>query len=203
MIVANAAAVAEEVGPFPLIYADPPWQFKIYSEKGLERTPDQHYPTLSDDEIKKFRVAGKLVRDLAHRDASLLMWCTSSNFERALGILGAWGFEFKSSAVWVKLGPDGKPISGMGLVFRNMHEILLYGTRGKMPGPQFQPPSVFMYPRGEHSAKPPEIRTEIEKMYPDFDAKTRVELFSRECVSGWSSYGFESGVGSSELRPDG
>jgi hypothetical protein len=45
-----------------------------------------------------------------------------------------------------------------------------------MPGPQYQPPSVFHYPRGVHSAKPPEIRTAIEKMYPAFDAHTRLEL---------------------------
>ncbi len=40
----------------------------------------------------------------------------------------------------------------------------LYGTRGNMPAPQYLPPSIFRYPRGEHSAKPPEIRAEIEKM---------------------------------------
>ena len=74
-----------------------------------------------------------------------------------------WGFTFKSSAAWDK----GR--TGTGLVFKNQHEVLLYGTRGAMPGPQYQPPSLFHYPRGEHSAKPPEIRTEIEKMYPDFD----------------------------------
>jgi hypothetical protein len=52
---AVAAAVAEEtkavIGPFPLILADPPWRFAVYSEKGLERTPDQHYPTLTYQEI--------------------------------------------------------------------------------------------------------------------------------------------------------
>lgn len=41
IVAAAAAAVAEElIGPFPLIYADPPWKFDTYSEKGLERTPD-------------------------------------------------------------------------------------------------------------------------------------------------------------------
>jgi hypothetical protein len=53
-IAAGAAAAAQDepdiLGPFPLIYADPPWKFDIYSEKGLERTPDQHYPTLTDRE---------------------------------------------------------------------------------------------------------------------------------------------------------
>ena len=106
-----------------------------------------------------------------------------------------WGFTYKSQAVWVKLGPDGKPISGLGLVFRNMHEVLLYGTKGKMPGPQYQPASALMYPRGRHSAKPPEIRKEIERMYPDFGDRTRAEIFSREnaaMVPGWSHFGFEA-----------
>jgi N6-adenosine-specific RNA methylase IME4 len=188
----GAVAIDAELGPFPLIYADPPWRFEIYSEKGAERTPDQKYPTLSKEEIADFKVQHKLIRDIAYQDAALLLWCTSSNQHHALEIMSVWGFEFKASATWVKTKEDGiTPITGLGLVFRNAHEILLYGTRGDMPGPQYQPPSVFLYPRGEHSAKPPEIRTEIEKMYPDFDAKTRLELFARETVEGWTPYGFE------------
>lgn len=186
------ANTPEIVGPFPLIYADPPWVFNTYSEKGLEKTPDQHYPTLTDQEIMDFAVCGKRVADIAACDAALLLWCTSSNIERALAIMSVWGFAYKSQAVWIKLGADGKPIAGLGLVFRNMHEVLLYGTRGNMPGPQYQPPSAFMYPRARHSAKPAEIRSEIEKMYPDFDDNTRIELFARERVQGWTCYGFEA-----------
>ena len=176
----------EPMGPFPLFYIDPPWKFEIYSEKGLDRTPDQHYPTLSDEEIIAFKVAGKTVPEIADRAAAMFMWCTSSNIHRALKIMEAWGFEFKSSAVWVK------DKSGLGLVFRNQHEILLYGTKGDMPGPQWQPSSVFNYPVGEHSAKPPEIREAIEKMYPDFDAQTRLELFARGNIKGWTTYGLEA-----------
>ncbi|MDI7863962.1 MT-A70 family methyltransferase [Rhizobiaceae bacterium n13] len=183
---ANGQAAESPLGPFPLIYADPPWKFEIYSDKGLERTPDQHYPTLSDAEIMDFHVGEKLVSEIAHRDAALLLWCTSSNLERAVGILGAWGLTFKTSAVWVK------DKTGLGLVFRNQHELLLYGTRGAMPGPQYQPPSVFSYPRGAHSAKPPEIRAEIERMYPDFDRSARIELFARGDIEGWTTYGFET-----------
>ena len=67
--------------------------------------------------------------------------------------MGQWGFEFKSSAVWVKTKDNGQPVDGMGLIFRNAHELLLYGTRGNMPGPQFQPLSVLMPPRRGHSEK--------------------------------------------------
>ena len=115
------------------------------------------------------------------------MWCTSSNVKRALAVAeDAWGFECTATAVWDK----GK--TGTGLVFRNQHEVLLYCKRGKMPGPQYQPKSVFKYPRGRHSAKPPEIRKEIEKMYPDFDATTRLELFCRGKFKGWTCRGFEA-----------
>jgi N6-adenosine-specific RNA methylase IME4 len=182
-------------GPFPLIYADPPWKFAVYSDKGLDRTPDQHYPTLTDDEISAFRVDGRPIDKIAHRDAALFLWCTSSNVHRALPIMAAWGFTFKTSAAWDKVR------SGTGLVFRNRHELLLYGTRGNMPGPQYQPQSVFVHERGEHSAKPPEIRAEIERMYPDFDARTRLELFARETVAGWTSFGHETDRADS-AKPD-
>jgi N6-adenosine-specific RNA methylase IME4 len=178
--------VPDSFGPFPLIYADPPWKFDVYSEKGLDRTPDQHYPTLSDEEIIALEIYGKRMDEVAGADAALLLWCTSSNIERALAVMSGWGFTYKTQAVWVK------DRTGLGLVFRNKHEVLLYGTRGAMPGPQYQPSSVFEYPRGRHSAKPPEVRAEIEKMYPDFDEQTRLELFSRDSVPGWTHFGFEA-----------
>jgi N6-adenosine-specific RNA methylase IME4 len=188
-------ATPAHIGPYPLLYVDPPWKFSTYSEKGLAKTPDQHYPTLTDDEIKAFKIGDQTMPEIAAKDAALFMWCTSSNMRRAMDVMEAWGFEFGSSAVWVKDKP------AHGLVFINSHEVLLYGIRGNMPGPQFQPLSVFNYPVGQHSAKPPEIRAIIEKMYPDFDEKTRAELFARTTgmVPGWSCYGFEGFGGTSVL----
>jgi N6-adenosine-specific RNA methylase IME4 len=183
---ASKAKKPDTFGPFPLIYTDPPWRFNIYSEKGAERTADQHYPTLTDEQIKTFEVYGVPMDRVAHKNAALLMWCTSSNIHRALEVMEAWGFEYKTQAVWDKI------VTGLGLVFRNRHEVLLYGTRGNMPGPQYQPPSVFAIKRGKHSEKPPEIRKAIEKMYPDFNAATRLELFARGSIRGWSTYGLEA-----------
>jgi len=194
-IAASAKLILANDGPFPLIYADPPWRWDHFgqegnvSEAGKGRTPDQHYPTLTYDEIRYYRLGEdrRLVRDIAHKDAALFLWCTSANLHHALEVMAAWGFEYKASAVWVKDKP------GLGLVFRNEHELLLYGTRGRMPGPQHQPPSVFHFPRTEHSAKPPEIRKVIEQMYPDFDDLTRLEIFARTQNKGWTCYGFEAG----------
>jgi N6-adenosine-specific RNA methylase IME4 len=191
--IADAAGVAGSLGPFPLLYADPPTKFATHSEMGLERSPDQHYPTLTWDEVSDFKVGGLFVSEIAMKNAALFMWCTSSNIHHALKVMEAWDFEFKSSAVWVKMSDAGKLQLGTGFVFRNAHEILLYGTRGNIPAPQYQPPSVFFHPRGAHSAKPPEIRKLIEKMYPDFtDEHTRCELFTRGEIKGWTCHGLEA-----------
>ena len=145
---------------------------------------------MTHDEILDHCVDGTPVVGIAHKDAALFLWCTSSNIPRALEVMERWGFEFKSSVAWGKV-KDGRIQTGTGLVFRNAHEILLYGTRGKTPGPQYQPPSLFLCPRGKHSAKPEEVRKAIERMYPDFDEKSRLELFAREKVAGWTCWGNE------------
>lgn len=179
-------------GPFPLIYADPPWKWGHFgeqgneNEKGKDRTPDQHYPTMTYDQIKNFEIQGKTVDEIASATAVLFLWCTSSNMRLALGIMHDWGFEYKTNMVWVKNRP------GMGLVFRNKHEHLLYGTRGHFPGPQYQPASAQMFPRLKHSEKPKEFRKIIERMYPDFEAKHRLELFARSKTKGWTTYGNEA-----------
>jgi N6-adenosine-specific RNA methylase IME4 len=183
-----AATAAAKFGPFALIYADPPTSFATYTE-GSYRGPNQHYPTLSWEEIENFAIDGKRISEIAHDDAMLFLWLTSSNVPFALRVMDAWGFQFKASAAW------DKGVPGTGLIFRNYHELLFYGARGKPPGPVYLPPSLFRYPRREHSAKPPEIRGEIERMYPDYDASTRLELFSRENATsapGWTHAGLEA-----------
>ena len=182
----------EKFGPFPLLYADPPWRWGHFgdpdnqNEKGKARTPDQHYPTLTYEQIRDYEIAGRRIEEIAHKDAVLFMWCTSANLRMALDVVEAWGFTYKAHAVWVK------DRAGTGLVFRNRHEPLIYATRGKMPGPQFQAPSVFEYPRGRHSEKPAEIRQIIEKMYPNFKQADRLELFARGNVKGWTTHGYKS-----------
>jgi N6-adenosine-specific RNA methylase IME4 len=181
---AAAAMMDPLLGPYVVAYLDPPWKHDVYSKKGMGNTADRHYPTLTYEEIENFRIMGKRVSEIMHKNAVMFMWCTSSNQPKAEKVLEAYGFEFKASAVWKK------DKIGMGHVFRNQHEVLLYGTRGNIGGPKFKPASVFEYPRKEHSAKPPEIRAIIEKMYPGYDKNTRIEIFARgKSPDGWTFYG--------------
>jgi len=54
---------------YGVIYADPPWLFRTRSEKGKEKSPEQHYDCMSLDDICKMGV-----KDIALDDSVLLMW---------------------------------------------------------------------------------------------------------------------------------
>lgn len=62
--------------PFPdkkysIIYADPAWSFKTYSDKGKGRSPDKHYSVMSLQDIKDLPV-----KDIADENCILFLWVT-------------------------------------------------------------------------------------------------------------------------------
>lgn len=160
---------------YPVIYADPPWRYEFAESE--TRAIENQYPTMTLDDIKALPVSG-----LATDDAILFMWATSPKLEEAFEVIRAWGFTYRSSAIWVKNQ------LGMGYYFRQQHELLLVATRGSMPAPApaVRPRSVFTSDRTEHSAKPAEFAQYIESMYPTLP---RVELFCRSPRDGWSVWG--------------
>lgn len=161
---------------YPVIYADPPWRYQ-HSETE-SRAIENQYPTMELQNICELQVP-------AHDDAVLFLWTTAPKLEEGLQVLNAWGFAYKSCAVW------DKQKMGMGYYFRVQHELLLIGTRGSLPTPEGseRPRSVFTFPSGEHSAKPQKVAEYIERMYPDYP---RLEMFSRSPREGWDSWGNQS-----------
>ena len=173
---------------FNLVYADPPWEFRTYSDKGKDRDPSNHYPTLTDQEIAAFRLEnGALLTDCIADDALLFLWCTPANLLRALEIMEAWGFEYRSHMVWVK------DRIGTGYYTRQKHEPLLIGRRGNPPTPIEAPASVIEAARNAHSAKPHLFRETIERMYPAWAEQNRIELFARQAAPNWTVHGYEAG----------
>ena len=82
---------------YKIIYADPPWAYRTWSQKGKGRSAERHYSTMSIEEIKALPV-GKL----ADKDCALFMWITFPLLHEAMDVLEAWGFSYKSVAfVWV------------------------------------------------------------------------------------------------------
>lgn len=84
----------------------------------------------------------------------------------------------------------------MGHYFRQTHEIVLIGVRGKMASKiqNKSQRSVFLGPIGKHSEKPEALQDMLEKMYPLNDPKNpikAVELFARRSRKGWICRGNE------------
>jgi N6-adenosine-specific RNA methylase IME4 len=183
------AATCNQNTPFPsdrryaVLYVDPPWHFEVYNEEsGSERAAGNHYPTMELAEICALPVAA-----LAADTSALFLWTTAPHLQEAFQVLAAWGFEYKSNAVWVK------DKLGLGYYVRNRHELILIATRGNFPCPQpaNRPSSVIEAPRREHSRKPDEAYEMIERMYPDLP---RIELFARQARPGWDAWGNEIGT---------
>lgn len=166
-----------EVGvKFGTIYADPPWQ---YGNQATRSATDTVYATMSMDELKALPVEA-----LAAPDAHLHLWVTVGFLKEGIALLEAWGFTYKSNFAWVK------PQLGIGNYWRLSHEHLLLGVRGDAT--RFGDRSLKSWLESErtrHSAKPEEVRDDIEKASPG----PYLELFGRKKIQGWTVWGNEIG----------
>jgi len=167
---------------FNIIYADPPWK---YDNKGGQGVAENHYPTMSINEICMLPVS-----DLAAEDSVLFLWTTFPMLAEAMQVISAWGFQYKTVGfVWLK--QNRKALTwffGMGFWTRGNAEICLLATLGK---PKRQDKGVHQFiisPIEQHSKKPDETRERIVRLMGDIP---RVELFARQASPGWEVWGNE------------
>jgi N6-adenosine-specific RNA methylase IME4 len=167
---------------FGVIYADPAWRFEVWSEEsGSGRSASAHYGTTGIEAIKALDVAS-----IAAPDSILFMWAIAPMLPEALAVLAGWGFTYKTHAIWFK------DKIGLGYWLRGKHELLLIGTRGRVPAPApgTQWESVITAPIGRHSAKPELFLEMIEKLYPNVP---KIELNRRgKARPGWDAWGAEA-----------
>jgi N6-adenosine-specific RNA methylase IME4 len=167
---------------YGIIYADPPWR---YAYNGGQGVAENHYPTMSIEEICALPVA-----ELAAKDSALFLWATFPMLPEALRVITAWGFTFKTVAfVWLKLNKKALTwFCGMGFWTRSNAEICLFATRGK---PKRQSKSIHQFiisPLESHSKKPDITRDRITAL---MGGLPRVELFARQPTPGWDIWGNE------------
>lgn len=80
-----------------------------------------------------------------------------------------WGFEYKTNIVWLKIRKDGGPDGrGVGFYYRNVTELVLFGTRGHLRTAKAGRRMVnFLATMKErHSKKPEELYDMIEHCSP-------------------------------------
>lgn len=197
------------LGQFGVIYVDPPWRYKMYSEKGHEKGAEAQYKTMSFEELAAMRDD---VLFAAGHNCVLFMWTTWSakpdagidHLQQAMDLMRLWGFQRKSGGHWSKITKHGKQAFGTGYLMRSADEPFLIGTIGE---PRVKNNSmrnqIFtgdvpenLHDLGihitslarEHSRKPDEVPLMLEEL---FDGPY-LELFSRTQREGWSVWGNET-----------
>lgn len=187
---------------YAVIYADPPWQYKTYNEKGRSRCPDwrshkdaaaKHYETMTFEDIKNLPVS-----NMAADDCVLLVWVTMPFLQQAFEVIESWGFKYKTCGfAWMKrnkntpsLFIDASDIfMGTGYWTRSNCELCLLATKGKPKRQHADVPQALFTPLRQHSRKPTEVYERIERLLNG----PYIELFSRTKRSGWDMVGDQLG----------
>tara|TARA_R100001015_G_C4630996_1_gene193127 strand:+ start:219 stop:803 length:585 start_codon:yes stop_codon:yes gene_type:complete len=188
--------------PFPnkkynIIYADPPWSYKVWTAKGGHKSASAHYNVMDIEDIKSLPV-----HKIADKDCVLFIWVTFPNLVEGIDTLQSWGFTYKTCGfVWVKTNRNYSinqtsflptdsldTFMGLGYWTRANSELCLIGTKGKIRRENNSVHQIIYDPLREHSRKPDCTREKIVKLMGD---KPRIELFARRETKGWDVWGNE------------
>jgi len=172
---------------YRVLYADPPWGYSNTWSGGDEGFSDRwtsaqtHYPTMTIAELCDI---GPRIKDITEDNAVLFLWVTSPMLEECFEVVNAWGFKYKTSFVWDKVGHN------FGHYNSVRHEFLLICTKGSCtPDSDTLIDSVQSIKKSKvHSEKPEEFRTIIDTLYTH---GKKLELFARADAEGWETWGNE------------
>lgn len=171
---------------FGTIMADPPWRFMNRTGKmAPEHKRLLRYETMTNEEIMDLPVAS-----LALPQSHLYLWVPNALITEGLEVMRRWGFTYKTNIVWYKVRKDGGPDGrGVGFYFRNVTELLLFGTRGNLRtlDPGRRQTNIIVSQKRRHSHKPDEQYDIIESCSPG----PFLEMFARHPRAGWHVWGNE------------
>ena len=94
--------------PFPdkkynIIYADPPWSFKNYSDKWHEKNASSKWVGKKYKCMDKLSIGELPINEIADKDCILFLWVTMPSMVEGLELIEKWGFKYKTVAfTWVK-----------------------------------------------------------------------------------------------------
>lgn len=158
-------SLKKSIGPFNVIYVDSPWD--EVDGSGLPVMP-------------AYKLELQPVQQLSGDDAMLFMWVPHDRLGDGFKVLEAWGFRYRTHAVWNKGG------MGAGPYFRVNHELLLFATRGEVPmiPTTARAASVLDWP-AKGKQRPQQVYDLIDGMFPEL---SKIELFpcaAAAARAGW------------------
>lgn len=168
---------------YSVIYADPPWTFRTWSQKGKGRSAEKHYNCMTKKDIQRLKIPSA-------DDCVLFLWVTAPCLIEGIELCKSWGFTYKTIGfTWVKQNKVSDSLFwGMGYWTRSNVELCLIATKGKPKRIAKDIHQVVISKVGRHSEKPQEVMDRIERLMGDVP---RVELFARTLREGWDSIGVE------------
>lgn len=172
---------------------DPPWTYDNKQQNDPKRGGIT-YPTLTMKELYDIPVGNAF-----DTDSIIVIWVTHpklmdtyySSKEKVGGVKSAaeynplsiirqWGFRpITTLFVWVKLNKNGVGFySGLGRYTNSNTELAIVARKGKgLPRIDKTVKQLIIAPISDHSAKPQEQYTALDRLYGDVP---RVELFARK-----------------------
>ncbi|KAL3629545.1 hypothetical protein CASFOL_026767 [Castilleja foliolosa] len=181
---------AEPDSGFNLIVIDPPWENSSAHQK-------QKYPTLPNRYFLSLPI-----KQLTHSDGALVaLWVTNREKLRSFvenELFPKWGVKHAATLYWLKVKEDGFLISELDLFHHRPYECLLLGfchgngmnTEELLGLNNIPDNQVVISVPGDYSRKPP-IGEVLMEYVPGRKPARCIELFSREMISGWTSWGNE------------
>jgi N6-adenosine-specific RNA methylase IME4 len=178
---------------FDLVLLDPPWPNRSAKRKGAyEQVGGMPY-------VRKMLLGMDIDNYLEH-NALVGIWITNKEAMRHHilgpgGLFEKWNVGLIEEWIWVKTTIHGEPMFDMSSVVRKPYEILLLGRAAPnswttMAAAANIKKRVIAAVPDVHSRKPC-LKELLEPYMPDVDDYSALEIFSRNLVSGWTSWGNE------------
>ncbi|KAI3504797.1 hypothetical protein L1887_26516 [Cichorium endivia] len=175
---------------FNLIVVDPPWEnSSAYQKLKYPTLPNRYFLSLP-------------IKNLAHKDGALVaLWVTNKEKLRVFiekDLFPKWGVKYLATHYWLKVKADGSLIGELDLFHHRPYECLVLGYfyPEDEDCKHFSKPisipdgQVLISIPGDYSRKPP-IGEMLREYVPGSDPPRCLELFAREMLGGWTSWGNE------------
>ncbi|KAL1607748.1 hypothetical protein SLS60_002684 [Paraconiothyrium brasiliense] len=178
---------------FDLVLLDPPWPNRSAKRKGA-------YEQVGGMPHMKRMLLNMDIDSYLEHNALVGVWITNKESMRAQvlgpgGLFEKWNVGLVEEWIWVKLTTKGEPMFDIDSALRKPYEVLLLGRAAPnawttMSHAPLTRKKVIAAVPDVHSRKPC-LKELLEPYMPDAKKYSALEVFSRNLVAGWTSWGNE------------
>jgi N6-adenosine-specific RNA methylase IME4 len=171
------------VAQFDVVLMDPPWRIQVSGSAFLELT----YELMAFEEIASLPI------NILQTNGFVFLWTVVSLFERAVTLLGDWGYRIVTDVNWLKVSRRGRYQPSSGFYVQHAKETCLVAVKGTgFDGMRVNRmmDMITKWRNVRQSHKPHELYEAIEETFP---GGLFLEVFARShnLRPGWVSLGLE------------